>query len=86
MAYQYAAVNAVDTTGYALALAPAFHGAGAAVGSAIAALPVAPQQYGGVFWLVAGGAMLSFACFVVASAIRSRIAVHALSRGPVDAA
>lgn len=86
VAYQYAAVNAVDTTGYAVALAPAFHGAGAAVGPAIAALLVAPQQYGSVLWLVAGGSMLSFACFVVASAIRNRVAGPALGRDPVDVA
>jgi len=40
LAYQYAAVNAVDPGGRGVAAAPAFHGAGAAVGPALVALYV----------------------------------------------
>ena len=40
LAYQYAAVNAVDSGGRGVAAAPAFHGAGAAVGPALVALYV----------------------------------------------
>jgi predicted MFS family arabinose efflux permease len=70
-AYQYALVNDVDASGHALALAPAFAGAGASIGPAVAAYFVAPHAYDSVLWLVAGGAILSFACFVVAKLIRA---------------
>ncbi len=40
LAYQYAAVNAVDPGGRGVAAAPAFHGAGAAAGPALVALYV----------------------------------------------
>jgi MFS transporter, DHA1 family, inner membrane transport protein len=74
VAYQYAAVNSVDASGRGVSLAPAFHGAGASIGPAIAALFVAPHLYGSVMWLVSGGAVLSVLCFLLATRIHSRAA------------
>lgn len=72
VAYQYAAVNAVDASGRGVALAPAFHGVGASIGPAVAALFVAPHVYGSVGYLTAGGAVLSVLCFVAATAYHRR--------------
>lgn len=72
VAYQYAAVNAVDASGRGVALAPAFHNVGASIGPAVAALFVTPHTYGSVSALTAGGAMLSVLCFVAAAANHRR--------------
>ena len=53
LAFQYAAVNAVDPGGRGVAAAPAFHGAGVAVGPGVAALFVTATDLGAVN--VAGG-------------------------------
>ncbi len=67
VAYQYALVNATDRTGYAIALTPAFHTAGATAGPAIAALLIRPHDYAGVLWLVGLGVFASFLLFGVAT-------------------
>ncbi len=54
VAFQFAGISSVDSSGRAVALAPAFQSAGASVGPAIAALFVAPHAYASVMWLVAG--------------------------------
>jgi predicted MFS family arabinose efflux permease len=63
LAYQYASVNAADTTGRGLAAAPAFHNAGSMVGPAIASLLISPGDLRSVVWLVNVSALASLACF-----------------------
>lgn len=63
MTYQYSAVNHVDSSRRAVALAPSFHNAGSAVGPAIAAHAVGPDDFTGVLWLVCGSVAVSVACF-----------------------
>ncbi len=53
-------------------LAPAFHGVGASIGPAVAALFVTPHAYGSVSALTAAGAVLSVLCFVTAAANHRR--------------
>jgi MFS transporter, DHA1 family, inner membrane transport protein len=78
LAYQYAAVNATDPTGHSVALAPAFHTAGAAAGPAIAALLVTPTDQSIVIWLIYIGTLASLACFLVSTLAERRL--HRLSR------
>ena len=73
VAYQFAGISSVDSSGRAVALAPAFQSAGASVGPAIAALFVTPHVYGSVMWLVVGGAVLSVVCFILAAKINPRV-------------
>ena len=77
VAYEYSAVTNVDATGHALAIAPAFHSGGGAAGPALAALLVTPFGYASVFWLAAGGAIASVACFLASTACHRRPANHA---------
>jgi predicted MFS family arabinose efflux permease len=67
LAYQYAAVNATDSSGHSVALAPAFHTAGAAAGPAIAALLLTPQDISIVIWLMDIGALASLGCFLAST-------------------
>lgn len=76
LAYQYAAVNATDSSGHSVALAPAFHTAGAAAGPAIAALLLTPHDIGIVIWLMDIGALASLGCFL-ASTLAGRRALTA---------
>jgi predicted MFS family arabinose efflux permease len=66
MAYQYSAVNIVDRSRRGVALAPAFHGAGAAAGPAIAALFVTATNHTGVLWVAAVTVLVSLGFFQVA--------------------
>jgi predicted exporter len=66
MTYQYSTVNIVDRSRRGVALAPAFHNAGGAVGPAIAALFVTVNDHAGVLWLVGVSVLASLACFVIA--------------------
>lgn len=66
MTYQYSAVNQVDSSRRAVALAPSFHNAGSAVGPAVAAYAVRPGDFSGVLWLVCASVALSFLCFAIA--------------------
>ncbi len=72
VAFQFAGISSVDSSGRAVALAPAFQSAGASIGPAIAALFVAPHVYGSVMWLVLGGAVLSVLCFILAARTNPR--------------
>ena len=74
MAYQYSAVNCVDGSRRGVALAPAFHGAGGAVGPAIAALFVTESDHGSVLWLVGITVMLSLGLFALAFRLHARVA------------
>ncbi|HWG69703.1 MAG TPA: MFS transporter [Steroidobacteraceae bacterium] len=76
-AFQFASISSVDSSGRAVALAPAFQSAGASVGPAIAALFVAPHVYGSVMWLVVGGAVLSVMCFILAARFNPRLPLPA---------
>lgn len=67
LTYQYSTVNAVDRSGCAIAVAPAFHSAGAAAGPALAALLVSPRDHTSVIWLVCTSVIASLACFAAAS-------------------
>ncbi|MEM8661633.1 MAG: hypothetical protein AAGF35_12175, partial [Pseudomonadota bacterium] len=66
LAFQYAAVNAVDDSGRAVAAAPAFHGVGAAVGPATVALFVTETDLQVVNIMAAIATVLSLLLFVVA--------------------
>ncbi|MEP1472380.1 MAG: MFS transporter [Halieaceae bacterium] len=66
LAFQYAAVNAVDETGRGVALAPAFHGGGGAVGPAVAALFVSAGNFTAVSLFAGVAVLLSLALFALA--------------------
>ncbi len=67
--FQYATVNAVDVSGRGVAAAPAFHGAGGAVGPGLAAMYVTETNLAPVSWLSGGGVVISFILFALAVAI-----------------
>ncbi|AOS95998.1 putative MFS family transporter protein [Microbulbifer aggregans] len=67
LAFQYAAVNAADKSGRGVAVAPAFHGLGAAAGPALAAAFVGNADFRAVYVLSAAGVVASLALFVFAS-------------------
>jgi MFS family permease len=68
LSFQYAAVNAVDDSGRAVAVAPAFHGAGAAVGPAAGALLVG--VHGLTVVLVIGAAAVVVSALLFAAGAR----------------
>jgi hypothetical protein len=63
LTFQYATVNAVDETGRSVAVAPAFHGAGATAGPALAAFCVSEESLAAVNWLSGVAVLVSFALF-----------------------
>ncbi len=63
MTYQYSTINIVDQTGRGVALAPAFHWAGGAVGPAIASAVVTAQNHDSVYWIVATAVLISSLLF-----------------------
>jgi hypothetical protein len=73
MTYQYSTVNVVDRSRRGVALAPAFHNAGGAVGPAVAALVVSEHDHTGVLWLVSASVLASLVCFMVALRWRARL-------------
>jgi MFS family permease len=77
LAYQYAAVNAVDDSGRGVAIAPAFHSGGGAAGPAVAALSVTAGNYHGVYWITTAAVLLSFVAFALSAASRRRSNVPA---------
>ncbi len=72
LAFQYAAVNAVDPGGRGVAAAPAFHGAGVAVGPAFAALFVTATNLAAVNIVGGIGAVASLLLFVAAILLAGR--------------
>ena len=66
LTYQYAAVNAVDRSGRAVAAAPAFHAAGAALGPGMAAMAVSESALEPVSNIAAVAVISSLLCFVLA--------------------
>ena len=74
MTYQYSTVNLVDRSRRGVALAPAFHNAGGAVGPALAALVVTASDHSGVLWLVGVSVLASLVCFVIALRLHARTA------------
>jgi predicted MFS family arabinose efflux permease len=66
LAYQYAVVAAVDDSGRGVAIAPAFHAVGAAVGPAIAGLLVTADNFMAINVLVAISVIISFILFIPA--------------------
>jgi len=66
LAFQYAAVNAADDSGRSVALAPAFHGGGGAVGPAVAALFVGVGSFSAVSVLAGIATLLSLVLFALA--------------------
>ena len=72
LAYQYAAVNAVDGTGRGIAVAPAFHAGGGAAGPAVAALLMTANNYHVIYWLTSVAVLASFAAFAASAAHRTR--------------
>ena len=74
MTYQYSTVNLVDRSRRGVALAPAFHNAGGAVGPALAALVVTASDHSSVLWLVGASVLASLVCFVLALRLHARAA------------
>lgn len=72
LAFQYAAVNAVDSSGRSVAAAPAFHGAGGALGPGIAALFVSTGSFAAVNLLSGAAVALSFVLFALAIVVRAK--------------
>jgi predicted MFS family arabinose efflux permease len=72
LAFQYATVNAVDEAGRSVAVAPAFHGAGATAGPALAALYVSEESLVAVNWLAGVAVLVSFALFAVALGVTGK--------------
>lgn len=72
LTYQYAGVNAVDRSGRAIAMAPAFHGAGAAVGPGVAAMFVTEQSLAAVNIFASASVIISLACFALAIMLARR--------------
>ena len=70
LSFQYAAVNAVDDTGRGIAIAPAFHGGGAAAGPAVAAYLMRGSDYQVVYWLSSAAVLASFGAFALSAACR----------------
>jgi predicted MFS family arabinose efflux permease len=68
LSFQYAAVNAIDESGRAVAVAPAFHGAGAAVGPAAGALLV--DSHGLAVVLLIGAAAVVLSALLFAAGAR----------------
>lgn len=71
LTYQYAVVAAVDESGRCIAIAPAFHAAGAALGPAIAAMLVRPGSFFAVNVLAAASVILSLFLFLPAARLSS---------------
>ena len=67
LTYQYAVVAAADESGRCVAVAPAFHAAGAAIGPAVAASLVSPGSLFAVNLLAMGGATISLLLFAPAA-------------------
>ena len=76
MTYQYSLVNAVDRSRRGVALAPALHNAGGALGPAIAALFVSEHDHGSVIWVVSVSVMASLGCFMIAKRLQIRAGVR----------
>ncbi len=66
LAYQYAAVNAVDDSGCSVAMAPAFHSAGVAVGPAGVALLLSSSGLSVVITLISISVIVSLVLFLAA--------------------
>ena len=66
LAYQYAVVADVDESGRSVAIVPAFHAAGAAMGPAFAGMMVIEEGFIIINILVAVSVMISFALFIPA--------------------
>jgi predicted MFS family arabinose efflux permease len=79
LAYQFAAINAVDATGRGVAIAGAFGYLGAAGGAALAATLVAPRDYGSITWLVVLAVCLSTVLFAVS------FGIHKYATAPLNA-
>ncbi len=70
LAYQYAVIADVDESGRSVAIAPAFHAAGAAMGPAVAGMMVVEDGFIIINILVAVSVMISFALFIPACRIK----------------
>lgn len=73
LSFQYAAVNAIDESGQAVAAAPAFHGAGAAVGPGAAAMLVSADSVQSVNWIAGAAVILSLLLFALALGMRRQM-------------
>ena len=71
LTYQYAVVSAADASGRCVAVAPAFHAAGAAVGPAVAATLVQGQGFVAVSFLAAASVVISMLLLLPAARLRS---------------
>ena len=66
LAYQYAVVATVDNSGRGIAIAPAFHAVGAAIGPGLAGLLISADNFLGVNVLVSLSVIISFLFFMPA--------------------
>ncbi|MHB1869487.1 MAG: MFS transporter [Steroidobacteraceae bacterium] len=74
LAYQFAFVNIVDTTGRAVAVTGACGSFGTAAGALLAALFVTPNDYGAVIWIAAVAACLSVGMYALSALLHARAA------------
>ena len=72
MTYQYSILNIVDRSRRGVAVGPALHNAGGAVGPALAALVVTENDHSGVLWLVCASVLASLVCFAIAVRFHAR--------------
>jgi predicted MFS family arabinose efflux permease len=84
LAYQYAAVHAIDRSGRGVAVSPAFAAAGIAAGPALAAWFVGAADYAAVVWLSGAAALASFASFWLSARAAPRPAAGAAAAGAAD--
>jgi hypothetical protein len=70
--FQYGAVNRVDPSGRGVAAAPAFHGAGVAIGPGLTALYVTQTDLSAVNWIAAMAVLSSLTFFALAVMIATR--------------
>lgn len=73
LTFQYAVVNAVDTTGRSIAAAPAFHALGGATGPAIAAWYVTADNFNAVNVLSISAVIISLLFFVIANKLHKNL-------------
>ncbi len=66
LAYQYAVVATVDKSGRGIAITPAFHAVGAAIGPGLAGLLISADNFLGVNVLVSVSVIISFLFFIPA--------------------
>lgn len=83
--FQYALVNAVDTTGRSIAASPAFHALGGATGPAIAAWYVTADNFNAVNILSISAVIISLLFFILANNLHKKLPPNSsINTYPID--